>query len=69
MPPRHVTIPDACKYGPDSRVGIYRKAARFRGLLVKDGSRSYVDLDVYDVIRAARPPAVINVGKTKPSVA
>jgi hypothetical protein len=59
---RHVIIPEAEKYGPDSRTGLYRKATRIPGLFVKCGRRTLVDLDVYDrEVIAKRPPAVINV--------
>ena len=62
MARRHVTIPEATKHGPDSRTGLYRKAARIPGLFVKDGRRTLVDLDVYDrEVIDKRPPAVINV--------
>lgn len=70
MRPRHVKIPVALEYGGDSRSGLYKKAARIPGLFVKDGNMTLVDLDVYDTVLDARPPAVIrlpHLGKTPPA--
>jgi hypothetical protein len=57
MRPRHVKIAAASKYGGDSRSGLYKKAALNPGLFVKDGWMTLVDLNVYDKIIDARPPA------------
>jgi len=54
--PRQVKIPVASQYGGESRAALYKKAARYPGLFVKDGRGVFVDLDVYDKILDARPP-------------
>jgi hypothetical protein len=57
--PRQVKIPVASHYGGESRAALYKKAARYPGLFVKDGRGVFVDLETYDKIIDARPPAVI----------